>query len=276
MDAAALFSEIQKKKSFLCVGLDTDIHKIPKHLKGEADPVFAFNRAIIDATIPYTVAYKPNMAFYEIGGAAGWDSLQRTIEYIKSKSPDIFIIADAKRGDIGNTSAMYAATFFENINVDAVTLSPYMGKDTVFPFLQYKDKWSVLLALTSNESAADYQYFEGVNGRRLYEEVLYSSRKWAGKDQLMYVVGATKAEELKKIRKIIPEYFLLIPGVGAQGGDLKSVVENGMNRQCGLLINSSRGIIYASSGEDFAERAAERSRELQVEMEKLLAIAGLI
>ena len=271
-----LFREIQKKRSFLCVGLDTDLNKIPKPLLSEDDPVFAFNRAIINATLPFAVAYKPNLAFYEVLGAAGWESLKKTVRYLREKAPDIFIIADAKRGDIGNTSAMYARTFFEELDVDAVTLSPYMGKDTVEPFLQFKDKWAILLALTSNPSAADFQYFEDRNGQRLYKKVLETSREWATRDQLMYVVGATRARELAKVRELVPEHFLLVPGVGVQGGSLEEVARYGMNGHCGLLVNSSRGILYASSGKDFAEKAKEAAGKLQQEMERLLKKYGAL
>jgi orotidine-5'-phosphate decarboxylase len=271
-----LFRQIQKKRSFLCVGLDTDIDRIPKHLLSEDDPVFAFNCQIVDATLPYAVAYKPNLAFYEILGAAGWESLKKTVDYIRSKSPEIFLIADAKRCDIGNTSGMYARTFFEHLDVDAVTLSPYMGQDTVAPFLRFKDKWAVLLALTSNPSAADFQYFEDASGQKLFEKVLQTSREWGTLDQLMYVVGATRAQELVRVRRWVPEHFLLIPGVGAQGGSLQEVARYGMNDHCGLLVNSSRGILYASSREDFADQAGEKARVLQQQMELILRSSGLL
>ncbi len=271
-----LFGQIQKKRSFLCVGLDTDLDKIPAHLLLEDDPVFAFNRAVVDATLPFAVAYKPNLAFYEVLGAKGWESLRKTVAYLRSKSADVFIIADAKRGDIGNTSEMYARTFFEQLEVDAVTLSPYMGQDTVVPFLQFQDKWAVLLALTSNSSAADFQYFEGKNGRLLYENVLRLSQQWGTADQLMYVVGATRAQELTRVRKLVPAHFLLVPGVGAQGGSLEEVARYGMNDRCGLLVNSSRGILYASSGKDFAEKAGEAAALLQRQMAQLLAQHGLV
>ncbi len=270
-----LFGQIQKKHSFLCVGLDTDLSKIPAHLLLEEDPVFAFNRVIVDATLPFAVAYKPNLAFYEVLGPKGWESLKKTVAYIRSQSADIFIIADAKRGDIGNTSAMYARTFFEQLDVDAVTLSPYMGQDTVTPFLQFKDKWAVLLALTSNPSAADFQYFEDGNGQLLYEKVLQTSREWASTNQLMFVVGATRAQELSKVREIVPEHFLLVPGVGAQGGSLGEVARYGMNGHCGLLVNSSRGILYASQGKDFAEKAGNAAETIQQQMEQLLENHGL-
>ena len=270
MNYSELFSLIKRKRSFLCVGLDTDINKIPSILHNEDDPVFAFNKAIVDATLPYAAAYKPNLAFYEASGASGWNSLHKTVDYIRSLNQPVFIIADAKRGDIGNTSAMYAKTFFETMDFDAVTLSPYMGLDTVSPFLKYHDKWSVLLALTSNQSATDFQYYEDKSGKKLFEQVLESSRIWADKNQLMYVVGATKAEALSEIRKIIPDHFLLVPGVGAQGGNLQEVAKYGMNNHCGLLVNSSRGIIYASQGSDYAEVAGQKAKEIQQEMEELL------
>ncbi len=270
-----LFRQIQKKRSFLCVGLDTDLAKIPEHLLSEEDPVFAFNRAIVDATLPYTVAYKPNLAFYEALGASGWESLKKTVAYIRSRSVGIFVIADAKRGDIGNTSKMYARTFFEQLDVDAVTLSPYMGQDTVAPFLAFENKWAVLLALTSNPSANDFQYFEDKTGLKLYESVLQTSSEWATRDQLMYVVGATRAQELERVRRWVPEHFLLVPGVGAQGGSLAEVARYGMNSHCGLLVNSSRGILYASSGEDFAEKAGAAAAVLQLQMAQLLKEYGL-
>ena len=277
MNRSELFSIIQKKKSFLCVGLDTDINKIPKHLLEGEDPIFEFNKGIVDATHEITVAYKPNLAFYESLGVSGWESLGKTINYIRSKTDNIFLIADAKRGDIGNTSAMYAKTFFETFDFDAVTLAPYMGLDTVSPFLEYKDKWSVILALTSNKSAVDFQYLEDKNtGDKLFESVLKTSKTWGTNDQLMYVVGATKAEALVNIRKIIPDHFLLVPGVGAQGGSLQEVAKYGMNDHCGLLVNSSRGIIYASSGEDYKEQAKAKAKEMQQEMEQLLKGKGLV
>jgi len=277
MNRNELFSLIQKKLSFLCVGLDTDINKIPDHLLNYDDPVFEFNRGIVDATVELAVAYKPNLAFYESQGAKGWESLQKTVEYIRSITDDIFLIADAKRGDIGNTSAMYAKTFFETMNFDAVTLAPYMGLDTVSPFLDYPGKWSVILALTSNKSAEDFQYLkESKTGKRLFETVLDTSKEWGTTDQLMYVVGATKAEALSGIRKIIPDHFLLVPGVGAQGGSLEEVAKYGMNNHCGLLVNSSRGIIYASKGKDFKEKANAKAQEMQHQMERLLKDKKLV
>ncbi len=276
MNYEQLYSLIKQKKSFLCVGLDTDIEKIPDFLLKKEDPVFAFNKAIVDATLPYAVAYKPNLAFYEAGGIKGWASLQKTVKYIRSLKQPIFLIADAKRGDIGNTSAMYAKTFFEQMDFDAVTLSPYMGFDTVEPFLKYPGKWSILLALTSNNSASDYQMFENKTGKRLFEEVLEQTHSRADKNQLMYVVGATKAEALLDIRRIVPEHFLLVPGVGAQGGSLQEVAKYGLNKSCGLLVNSSRGIIYASSNADFAEAAGHKAKEIQAEMMHILKANNLL
>ncbi len=272
MTADQIFGQIQKKRSFLCVGLDTDICKTPACLAGADDMQFEFNKAIIDATAQYTVCYKPNLAFYEENGVKGWTSFEKTCRYIREKHPDIFIIADAKRGDIGNTSAMYARAFFENGLVDAVTLSPYMGRDTVEPFLGYDGKWAVILALTSNPSADDFEMKKLENGRRVYEEVLEVSSQWGSVDNTMYVVGATKAFMLDGIRKMIPDHFLLVPGVGAQGGSLQDVAAYGMNKRCGLLVNSSRGIIYADSTERFAEVAGEKARETRDEMDKLLKL----
>jgi orotidine-5'-phosphate decarboxylase len=258
------------------VGLDTDINKIPAFLLEKEDPVFEFNKAIIDATLPFTVAYKPNLAFYEAGGLNGWRSLEKTIEYIRTLDQPVFLIADAKRGDIGNTSGMYAYAFFDSMDFDAVTLSPYMGFDTVSPFLKYAGKWSVLLALTSNTSAADFQYFENDKGQRLFEKVLETSRYWGTTDDLMYVVGATRAESLQDVRKIVPDHFLLVPGVGAQGGSLEEVAKYGMNDHCGLLVNSSRGVIYAGNGQDYAGKATLAAKELKDQMEKLLKEKGLL
>lgn len=276
MNRKELFNLIQKKKSFLCVGLDTDIQKIPQHLLDFEDPIFEFNKQIIDATHEFTVAYKPNLAFYESMGSKGWDSLEKTVNHIKSVSTDVLIIADAKRGDIGNTSAMYAKTFFETYDFDAITLAPYMGLDTVSPFLNYKGKWSIILALTSNKSAADFQYITDENNARLFENVLKTAQTWGSDDQIMFVVGATKAKALADIRRIAPNSFLLVPGVGAQGGSLKEVALHGMNDHCGLLVNSSRGIIYASLNEDFGIVAGEKARELQLEMEIYLKENNLI
>jgi len=266
MTREELFQEIKRKQSFLCVGLDTDIQKLPPHLLKEKDPVFEFNKQIIDATEKYCVAYKPNIAFYEAMGPKGWESLQKTLEYI----PDTcFSIADAKRGDIGNTSSLYARAFFDKsasgMSFDSVTVAPYMGEDSVKPFLEFDNKWVILLALTSNLGSKDFQQQE-LNGRKLYEEVLAISSTWGTADNMMYVVGATKAEALKEIRGIIPEHFLLVPGVGAQGGSLKEVAKNGMNKKCGLLVNSSRGIIYASNGSDFNIAAGKEAEKLQMQM----------
>jgi orotidine-5'-phosphate decarboxylase len=276
MNKIQLFEQIQKKQSFLCVGLDSDIQKIPEFLLDTSDPIFYFNQKIIDATAAYTVAYKPNLAFYESNGLEGWNSLEKTVHYLRDKYPDIFVIADAKRGDIGNTSAMYARTFFETYNFDAVTIAPYMGEDSVSPFLGYPDKWVILLALTSNKGAFDFQFMKDENGEKLFEKVLRKSQEWAGSENMMYVVGATKAEELSGIRKIVPQHFLLVPGVGAQGGSLSEVAKYGMNDQCGLLVNSSRAILYASSTLDFAEKAGEAANEVQLEMKNLLFERGLI
>ncbi len=275
MTSQELFENIKKKKSFLCVGLDTDINKIPRELLDTTDPIFAFNKQIIDATHDVTVAYKPNLAFYESLGVNGWNSLEKTVNYLKYNYPDVFIIADAKRGDIGNTSAMYAKAFFDHMEFDSVTVAPYMGEDSVKPFLTYVDKWVILLALTSNKGAFDFQFMEE-NDEKLYEKVIKKSAEWGTEDNLMYVVGATKAEMLADIRKIIPNHFLLVPGVGAQGGSLEEVAKNGMNDKCGLLVNSSRGIIYASAESDFAEKAREAAVEVQQEMEKLLKDKGLV
>lgn len=274
MNREELFENIKRKKSFLCVGLDTDVNKIPEFLfdqEGELDPIFEFNKAIIDATADLCVAYKPNIAFYESLGVQGWDVLERTVEYIRSNYPDQFIIADAKRGDIGNTSAMYARTFFGAMDFDSVTVAPYMGEDSVSPFLSYEGKWVTLLALTSNKGAFDFQFMEDKeSGERLFEKVLNVSKNWGNEDNMMYVVGATKAEMLSDIRKIIPNHFLLVPGIGAQGGSLEEVVKYGMNDQCGLLVNSSRAILYASSGEDYATAARQEALKVQKQMEDCL------
>lgn len=274
MNREELFENIKRKKSFLCVGLDTDVNKIPEFLfdqEGELDPIFEFNKAIIDATADLCVAYKPNIAFYESLGVQGWDVLERTVEYIRSNYPDQFIIADAKRGDIGNTSAMYARTFFGAMDFDSVTVAPYMGEDSVSPFLTYEGKWVTLLALTSNKGAFDFQFMEDKeSGERLFEKVLNVSKNWGNEDNMMYVVGATKAEMLSDIRKIIPNHFLLVPGIGAQGGSLEEVVKYGMNDQCGLLVNSSRAILYASSGEDYAVAARQEALKVQKQMEDCL------
>jgi len=270
MDSNTLFNNIKKKKSFLCVGLDSDIEKIPAVLHREKDPVFRFNKEIIDATNKYAVAYKPNIAFYESRGADGWISLEKTIDYIKSQYPDIFLIADAKRGDIGNTSKMYAKTFFEYLDFDAITVAPYMGKDSVSPFLEYPDKWVILLALTSNSGANDFQFAVDRQNRRLFENVLQKSLEWGSENNMMYVVGATKAEMLRDIRKIIPDHFLLVPGIGAQGGSLQEVAEYGINNKCGLIVNSSRGIIFADSSDKFAQIAGEKAKTIALEMSTIL------
>ena len=271
MKLTTLYEQILSKRSFLCVGLDTEFEKLPAHLHNSAEPLFAFNKAVIDATAAYTVAYKPNLAFYEANGASGWLQLTKTVAYIRQHYPEIFIIADAKRGDIGNTSKLYAEAFFKHMNVDAVTLSPYMGRDTVAPFLRYKEKWAILLALTSNPSATDFELTEETStGRKLYEKVIATSMQWGTTDNLMYVVGATQASMLESIRKIIPEHFLLIPGIGEQGGSLEEVAKYGMNKHCGLLVNSSRAIIFANNSTHFAEAAGQKARELQQQMGKLL------
>lgn len=289
MTKQQLFEQITKKNSYLCVGLDTDIKKIPSHLLKEKDPIFEFNRQIIDATAQYAVAYKPNIAFYEALGAKGWESLQRTIEYIPQ---ECFTIADAKRGDIGNTSGLYARTFFDKsssgLDFDSVTVAPYMGSDSVMPFLEFDGKWVILLALTSNAGGDDFQQLQVSSGQlvvggeqapvtnnqlpttRLFEQVILTSQQWADSERMMYVVGATKADKMLKIREIAPEHFLLVPGVGAQGGSLEEVSKYGMNKQCGLLVNSSRAIIYASSGDDFAQAATKEAQAVQQEMEKYL------
>lgn len=266
MNRQQLINEIFTKKTFLCVGLDTDINKIPAHLKNEDDPIFAFNKAIIDATAPYCVAYKPNLAFYECYGLKGMLAFEKTIQYIKENYPNHFIIADAKRGDIGNTSKMYAQTFFEEYNLDSVTVAPYMGEDSVKPFLEYDGKWVILLALTSNKGSHDFQLTEDNQGERLFEKVLKKSQEWGTTENLMYVVGATQGKMFEDIRRMAPEHFLLVPGVGAQGGSLQEVCKYGMTKDCGLLVNSSRGIIYASTDTDFAEVAAVKAKELQEEM----------
>ena len=266
MNRQQLINEIFTKKTFLCVGLDTDINKIPAHLKNEDDPIFAFNKAIIDTTAPYCVAYKPNLAFYECYGLKGMLAFEKTIQYIKENHPNHFIIADAKRGDIGNTSKMYAQTFFEEYNLDSVTVAPYMGEDSVKPFLEYDGKWVILLALTSNKGSHDFQLTEDKQGERLFEKVLKKSQEWGTTENLMYVVGATQGKMFEDIRRMAPEHFLLVPGVGAQGGSLQEVCKYGMTKDCGLLVNSSRGIIYASTDTDFAEVAAVKAKELQEEM----------
>lgn len=270
MTAQELFQQIQQKRSFLCVGLDSDINKIPPHLLTSEDPIFEFNKQIIDATKDLCVAYKPNIAFYESRGVKGWQSLEKTLNYIPQ---EIFTIADAKRGDIGNTSNMYARAFFENMNFDSVTVAPYMGSDSVQPFLEFKDKWAIVLALTSNAGGLDFQLTQDANGQKLYQKVLKTAQSWG--DNIMFVVGATRAEMLQEIRSIVPNNFLLVPGVGAQGGSLTEVAQNGLNHQCGLLVNSSRGIIYASKDENFAQEARKKALELQQQMEQELIKKGL-
>lgn len=277
MNKQQLFEQIKIKKSFLCVGLDTDIQKIPEFLTAKGgDGVFGFNQAIIDATADYCVAYKPNLAFYESLGLEGWQALEKTVNYIRGKYPNQFIIADAKRGDIGNTSSMYARAFFSTMDFDAVTVAPYMGEDSVVPFLSYKNKWVILLALTSNKGAFDFQFTEDVEtGAKLFEKVLKTSQQWGSTDNLMYVVGATRADMLLEVRKLVPNHFLLVPGIGAQGGSLQEVAKYGMNDSCGLLVNSSRQIIYASSGKDFAKAAQAETQKVQQEMEAILKKAAL-
>lgn len=269
MNKSQLLEQIKQKQSFLCVGLDTDVNKIPQELLAMEDPVFEFNKQIINKTAQYAVAYKPNTAFYEVYGTKGWMSLERTIQYIHNNFPEIFVIADAKRGDIGNTSANYAKAFFNTLKADALTVAPYMGKDSVAPFLNFEDKWIILLALTSNAGSKDFQYLS-VGDKMLHQQVLQTATTWADSEKMMFVVGATHPEELGEIRKMLPDYFFLVPGVGAQGGDLQAVAKNGLNNECGLLVNSSRGIIYASNGSDFAIRASEKAKELQEQMAVLL------
>lgn len=276
MNKQALFENIKQKKSFLCVGLDTDIKKIPEFLLQEADPIFSFNKAIIDATADLCVAYKPNLAFYEGMGVQGWMAFEKTVKYIRQFYPDQFIIADAKRGDIGNTSALYARCFFEEMNIDALTVAPYMGEDSVTPFLNYPEKWVILLALTSNKGSHDFQQAEDTSGEKLYEKVLKKSQEWANSEQMMYVVGATQGQAFESIRQIVPDHFLLVPGVGAQGGSLEEVCKYGLNAQCGLLVNSSRGIIYAGSDINYAEKARQAAGELQFQMSNILKTAGIL
>lgn len=271
MNKQQLIEQIKLKQSFLCVGLDTDLDKIPSHLLETEDPLFEFNKAIIDATKAFAVAYKPNIAFYECYGPKGWESLKKTLDYIPK---DIFTIADAKRGDIGNTSTYYAKTFFEYLDCDSVTVAPYMGEDSVTPFLAFKDKWVILLALTSNKGALDFQFTSDQNGNELYKTVLEKSAQWGSSEQLMYVVGATRSSDIAAVRKQVPDHFFLVPGVGAQGGSLEEVVQYGWNNDCGLLVNSSRAIIYASSGLDFADQAALAAQEVQQQMAKLLEAKG--
>lgn len=275
MTRKELIASIQRKRSFLCVGLDTYLKKVPAHLLQEEDPVFAFNKAIIDATAPYCVAYKPNLAFYESMGVKGWIAFEKTVAYLRENYPDQFIIADAKRGDIGNTSAMYARTFFEEMDLDAVTVAPYMGEDSVTPFLGYEGKWVILLALTSNKGSHDFQLTEDAQGEKLFEKVLRKSQEWAGNDQMMYVVGATQGKAFEDIRRIAPNHFLLVPGIGAQGGSLEEVCKYGMTSECGLIVNSSRAIIYADATERFAQVAGEKAREVQAQMAQELDRYGI-
>lgn len=273
MNRQELIQQIQRKRSFLCVGLDTELSKIPAHLHACDDPIFEFNKQIIDATAPYTVAYKPNIAFYECYGIRGWQSLEKTVQYIHSSYPEIFLIADAKRGDIGNTSKMYAQAFLENLPFHSVTVAPYMGEDSVTPFLSYPNKWVILLALTSNKGAFDFQFLE-TQDTPLYKTVITTSQQWGNADNMMYVVGATKADMLRDIRTVAPNHFLLVPGVGAQGGSLHDVAQYGMTAACGLLVNSSRAIIFADSTTDFARVAGEKAKEMQIEMSELLQTYG--
>lgn len=270
MNIEQLVEQIKKKQSFLCVGLDTDINKIPQHLMNQERPVYEFNKAIVDATAPFTIAYKPNLAFYESRGLKGWKDLELTVQYIREKYPEVFLIADAKRGDIGNTSKMYADAFFKHLDFDSVTVAPYMGADSVKPFLEYEGKFVILLALTSNPSAADFQYHTNRENQALFTEVIKTSNTWGSAENIMYVVGATKASMLVNIREIAPENFLLVPGVGAQGGSLEEVAKYGMTKDCGLIVNASRSIIFASDKEDFASAAQEESKAMQSQMAQLL------
>ena len=276
MTRKELFENIKRKRSFLCVGLDTDIKKIPQHLLSEKEPIFAFNKAIIDATAQYCVAYKPNLAFYESLGVEGWIAFEKTVKYIQTNYPDMFIIADAKRGDIGNTSEMYARSFFDHLNIDSVTVAPYMGEDSVKPFLGYEGKWVILLALTSNKGSHDFQMIKDTEGEQLFERVMRTAQTWATPEEMMFVVGATQGERFTDVRKVAPKSFLLVPGVGAQGGSLQDVCKYGMIEDCGLLVNSSRGVIYVSKGEDFAEAAAKAAEEVQKEMEAILKERGIV
>ncbi|WP_277232775.1 orotidine-5'-phosphate decarboxylase [Phocaeicola salanitronis] len=276
MNKQELFENIKRKQSFLCVGLDTDIKKIPGHLLKEEDPIFAFNKAIIDATAPYCIAYKPNLAFYESMGVKGWIAFEKTVEYIKKNYPDQFIIADAKRGDIGNTSAMYARTFFEELDIDSLTVAPYMGEDSVTPFLSYEGKWVILLALTSNKGSHDFQLTEDKEGERLFEKVLRKSQEWADDKNMMYVVGATQGRMFEDIRRIVPNHFLLVPGIGAQGGSLEEVCRYGMTPECGLIVNSSRAIIYADKSENFAQAAKDEAGKVQKQMAEQLKAARIV
>ncbi|MBR5512299.1 MAG: orotidine-5'-phosphate decarboxylase [Bacteroidaceae bacterium] len=276
MNRQELIQQIKEKKSFLCVGLDSDPRKLPECLKNSDDPVFEFNKAIIDATAEYAVAYKPNLAFYEAQGLKGWISFEKTVEYLRANYPEQFIIADAKRGDIGNTSSLYARSFFEELKVDALTVAPYMGKDSVSPFLEYEGYWTIVLALTSNPGSHDFQLTEDAEGEKLYEKVLKTSQQWGSDENMMYVVGATQGKAFENIRRIVPNHFLLVPGVGAQGGSLEEVCKYGMNADCGLLVNASRAIIFADSSENFAAVAAEKARDYKEQMEKELSLHKII
>ena len=276
MNRQELVKQIKEKRSFLCVGLDSDIKKLPACVMDSEDPIFEFNKAIIDATAPYTVAYKPNLAFYEAFGVKGWISFEKTVKYIKEKYPEIFIIADAKRGDIGNTSALYARSFFEEMKVDSITVAPYMGEDSVKPFLAYEGTWVIVLALTSNPGSHDFQLTKDEEGTMLFEKVLATSQKWGSDENMMYVVGATQGKSFENVRRIVPNHFLLVPGVGAQGGSLEEVCKYGMNSDCGLLVNASRAIIFADSSEKFAEVAAEKAHDYQLQMEKELKLKNII
>ncbi len=276
MNKQQLVEQIKQKKTFLCVGLDTDIKKIPQHLLSADDPILAFNKQIIDATAPYCIAYKPNLAFYESMGVKGWISFEKTIEYLNSNYPNHFIIADAKRGDIGNTSAMYARTFFEQMNIDSLTVAPYMGEDSVTPFLNYEGKWVILLALTSNKGSHNFQLTADADGERLFEKVLRTSQQWGDSNNMMYVVGATQGRMFEDIRRIVPNHFLLVPGIGAQGGSLEEVCTYGLNSECGLIVNSSRAIIYADNSEQFATAAAAEAHKVQQQMAIELQKKGII
>ena len=275
MNRSELVNQIKTKRTFLCVGLDTDLKKVPQHILKEEDPIFSFNKAIIDATADYCVAYKPNLAFYEAFGVKGLMAFEKTVKYLKENYPNHFIVADAKRGDIGNTSAMYARTFFEEYDVDSLTVAPYMGEDSVTPFLGYDGKWVIVLALTSNKGSHDFQLTEDKEGERLFEKVLKKSQEWGNEENMMYVVGATQGKMFEDIRRIVPDHFLLVPGVGAQGGSLEEVCKYGMNKECGLLVNSSRGIIYAANDETFAQTAAEKAKELMEQMDAELKKYGI-
>ena len=276
MNKQELVKQIKEKRSFLCVGLDSDIKKLPACVLDSEDPVFEFNKSIIDATAPYTVAYKPNLAFYEATGVKGWISLEKTVQYIKDNYPEIFIIADAKRGDIGNTSALYARSFFEEMQVHALTVAPYMGEDSVSPFLSYDGAWVIVLALTSNPGSHDFQLTKDENGEMLFEKVLRTSQKWGSDQNMMYVVGATQGKSFENVRNIVPNHFLLVPGVGAQGGSLEEVCKYGMNNECGLLVNASRAVIFADSSENYAAVAGEKAHEYQQQMENELKLHGVI